>query len=499
MALSRVFRNAGMASTQVLVSGGILFVLFYYLIRTIGANDLGIWSVVLATSSTARLSQLGLSGGVVRFVAKYIARKDADRASAVIQTATISIACLMTIILVALYPIFLVLLRYFLPAESYVTGLSLVPFALISLWLGALSGVFASGLDGVLRTDVRSLIVMGSATLHLALVVSFVPNYGLLGLAYAQVIQSLFVLILSWSMLRRYLISLPIIPYRWNRNLFREMLKYGLNIQAASISQMLFDPTSKLLMSKFGGLEFVAFFEMANRMVQQFRSLVVSANQVLVPIFSSMYETTPDRIGSMYRDSFSLFLFMALPIFSGVIAMTPIVSVLWIGTYEVSFVSFSVILAIGWFLNTLSAPAYFANMGTGHLSWNTAAHVSMGILNALLGTVLGMKFGAAGVAVGFVVALVIGSGLVVVSYHKENKVQMTELVPSEHKLMFLVCLFMPFIIWSLYRFLYGQLGVVAIAAICLALVMGIFTIVAWKHPLRRTLMSSIFAGDSEIL
>jgi O-antigen/teichoic acid export membrane protein len=66
-------RNAGMAVLQVIVSGGILFALFYVLLRAIGAAQFGVWALVLATVSATRVSELGLSGGVVKFVAKHLA------------------------------------------------------------------------------------------------------------------------------------------------------------------------------------------------------------------------------------------------------------------------------------------------------------------------------------------------------------------------------------------------------------------------------------------
>ena len=480
-----------MASVEVIASGGILFILYYFLIRTIGATELGIWSLILATSSAARLSELGLSGGVVRFVAKYIAQGDTRNASAVVQTAAISIAGLMAIFVIAIYPILVSLIYYFLPAENHSAGLALVPFALLSLWLGSLSGIFTSALDGVFRTDVRSLIMMGGAALHLTLVVILTPKFGLLGLAYAQVIQLAVVLFLSWSILRRYLVSLPTVPRQWSRSLFGEMFKYGLNFQVGTIAQVLFDPTTKMLMSKFGGLDLVAYYEMSSRMVQQFRNLVVSANRVLVPVFAGLFEATPERISDLYRKSYDVLLFVALPIFSGTIAMVPAISEIWIGTYQPSFASFTVILTMAWFLNTLNSPSYFANLGTGHLNWNTIAHVVIGVLNAALGIALGLAFGGIGVVVGSSIALIFGSILIIVSYHTKNNVPYSQLVPRKHLLIAIASLFVPVFTWQMYDVLHKGFTALGIAATCFVFVIGIFLPIAWIHPLRFQLLKRV--------
>ena len=199
---SKVIRNAGMAVAQVLVTGIFLFALFYFLLRTIGPTQLGIWSIVLSLTSTARLSELGLSGGVVKFVAQYIARSDEGKAAAVVETAALSIAGLIGIVLVPAYPFLRWLLGHILPVTSLSDALALLPFALLSLWLTAVGSVFLSGLDGARRIDLRSLMAMGGIGIHFALVVMLVPSYGLRGLAYAQVIQALVMLPVGWLWLR---------------------------------------------------------------------------------------------------------------------------------------------------------------------------------------------------------------------------------------------------------------------------------------------------------
>jgi len=494
MKIEQIFRNAGMASAQVVLSGGMLFALYYFLLREIGPSQLGVWSIVLATSSAVRLSELGLSGGVIRFVAKYVARQEAVKAANVVQTATVSTAIFLAVILFLLYPVVGSVLRFFIPVESHTQAMSLLPFALMSLWLLTIGGIFTSGLDGVLRTDVRSYIMTGGVAIHLALVLLLVPAYGLLGLGYSQVIQSTFVLIFSWWSLRRELPSLPLFPFRWNRQIFIEILRYGLNVQAASVAQMLFDPTTKMLLSKFGGLDSVAFFEMANRMVTQVRGLVVSANQVMVPIFSRLHEETPNQISSIYRKSYDLLIFVALPIFSAIAAMIPIVSELWIGSYQPLFVNFSYVLAVGWFLNTLNAPSYFSNMGTGDLNWNTIAHITIGVLNAVLGVVFGFLFGGRGVVLGFVIALALGSSLVVFNYHARNGIQYHELIPKKHWLLCLASLVVPTLTWQVYSNLRDQLGVSWLFSISLLLVTGTLLSVVWINPMRRQLMSQVLSG-----
>ena len=98
----RLLSNAGLSVLQVLVSGVLLFFVYRHLLKQLGAEQLGLWSVLLASTSVARLSDLGLTSGVVKFVARYRARQDDAAASEVVQTTATSIALGMGLALLAL-------------------------------------------------------------------------------------------------------------------------------------------------------------------------------------------------------------------------------------------------------------------------------------------------------------------------------------------------------------------------------------------------------------
>ena len=95
----RIARNAAASVGQVIVSALILFVLYRAILEMLGAERLGIWSVVLAAASASRIGELGLSASVTRFVAKYRAQGDDKAAGYAVQTAAVSIAVLLACIL----------------------------------------------------------------------------------------------------------------------------------------------------------------------------------------------------------------------------------------------------------------------------------------------------------------------------------------------------------------------------------------------------------------
>jgi O-antigen/teichoic acid export membrane protein len=150
--------------------------------------------------------------------------------------------------------------------------------------------------------------------------------------------------------------------------------------------------------------------------------LIVSANQVLVPVAASLNERDPDRLKRVYSCNLELLLLVVAPLFALLAAWAPLLSEVWVGRLQPQFVFFVHILALAWALNTLSNPAYFLQLGTGRIFWNTAGHVWMGIANLALGLLLGSHFGAGGIIFGMTAALVTGSALVVISFHRDHGV-----------------------------------------------------------------------------
>ena len=484
----QILINAIMSVVQVVVIGGVIFTLYRFLLNTIGVEQLGVWSVVLATSSVASVANLGLSASVVKFVAKYLARGEEETVAGVIQTSAISIGILVGLVLLIAYPFANWLLSLIMPVTNIKQACSILPYALLSLWIMVIASVFLAGIDGYQRIDLRSMLLIAVAIIHLILCFVLVPTYRLMGLAYAQVAQTCLVLIGSWLILKRQLLILPAVPYRWNRKLFREMVGYGLNFQVISISQMLYDPITKALLTKFGGLAMVGFYEMASRMILQLRALLVNANQVLVPTIADLQENNQEIIRKVYKDSYRLLLYIALPIFSAIIAFTPLISQVWIGHYENIFVFFSILLVIGWFLNTLTVPAYFANLGIGELRWNTISHLTIAALNLGLGLLLGSIYGGPAVVVAWVFSLIIGSIIIPISYHNRHKISGIELLPKENAPVGFASIIGIFSSLLIYHQLYSKLTPLVMGATLVLIFFFIFWIPIWVHPMRKHLM-----------
>jgi len=128
---SSTSRNALMAVLQTIFSGVTLFVLFRYLLIEIGSEQVGIWSLILATASATRISEMGFSASAVKFTAKYIARGEIKKASEIIQTTVLTIGVFLAVILLLAYPLILWVIPKLIPSANIQNALDIIILAFV--------------------------------------------------------------------------------------------------------------------------------------------------------------------------------------------------------------------------------------------------------------------------------------------------------------------------------------------------------------------------------
>jgi O-antigen/teichoic acid export membrane protein len=355
--------------------------------------------------------------------------------------------------------------------------------------------VFLGALAGYERMDLQAGLVVCGQILLLVLAITLVPRHGLEGLAYAQIMQALFMLCTSRLLLCGVLPILPRIPRAWSKGAFKELLGYGANVQAASIAMMFFDTTTKLMLARFGGATAVGYFEVVNQLIMKIRAVIVTANQAIVPHVAVLAEREPRNLRRFYRTNVNMLVLFACPIFTLLVSWAGAFSWLLIGEYQIQFITLLWVVGSAWFFNIFSAPAYFMNMGTGNVKWNTLAHISMALVNAGIGWALGPQFGTLGIAFSYATSLATGAALVLYStkrmpdHQNSSTTSVSHGCNQSHAPLLLGCLVVILLSWwtplhiedSTYSNVF--LGMF-VPPVLLATLM-------WVHPLRKEVINLV--------
>lgn len=401
-------KNVVFAGLQILLSGISLFVLYKILIIQIGIELLGVWSIVMAFSAFLRTGDFGFAGSIVKFVSENVTKGDMKKVENIISTSITSVSVILGFLLIISYFIIPRFLPLFVSKEYLDLALELFPYSIISVWLAVLGTLVIFVFDGINRVDIRSSFLVISNLFLVGLSIFAVYSFGFIGLGYAQVAHAGIQLLIAWILVNKHLKIDTFSPFSFDFVLFKEMFSYSVHLQVASLMAMLLEPISKLFLGYFGTMSSVGYFEMANRLVMQVRNIIVNANQALVPMLSKAHTENED-LKSSYMTTLKVLFVVSLCFYSFTGFLTSFISEIWIGHYEKDFIYFTYILLISLGINTLASAAYFTNVGTGDVKFNTIAQFIMGISNFLLGMTLGYLYQDYGILISHGLSIVIGS------------------------------------------------------------------------------------------
>jgi O-antigen/teichoic acid export membrane protein len=435
----RTLRHAGSSLLQLLVSTVTLFVLYRVVLGIFGPREFGIWSLVVAATSVVGLSNMGLTGSITKHVADSKAAGDPHRLVGLIETSVVSVALLSMLLALAGIPLMKLYFAATLTGDAYQTAVAILPIALVAFCLSMITAIYQSALYGCHLIVQRNGILIFESISFLALSIGLASRYGLFGMVYARAAQNLITLVLSAAILRRHVPLLAWIPLRWKKIYFKELIGYALSFQFIALLNMVMDPLTKGMLSRFGSLEMVTYFEMGSRLIGQVRGLVVNANQVLVPTFAEMSRDGAQHVETLFRKSYAVIFYVTVCLFGLLAAGLPLLSLLWLGAEQPIFVKIASILCAGWLMNTLTVPAYFACLGTGDMRAVVRSHLTMSGLNLALGYGFGKLWGGYGVAVGWAIALGVGGLVMHIGYCWRSNFGLKGLVPPRGISLVLFC------------------------------------------------------------
>ncbi len=426
---------------QVFIVGVVYLFLYSFLLKSLGIEKLGIWSIILATSSIANLANFGITSGLIKFIADYNAKENFKDIPKLIFTALLSIISIFGIITILIYFFSKFILGYIIEQEHLSLAIEILPYSLLCLFINSVGGIFTSTLEGFQKNYIKNFIFLFSTLLLLFSSYYLVPIYKLKGVAIAQVIQSIIILFGSLFFVLKTNTFSIFNKWNWDKKIFKELINYGTKFQVISIFQMLYEPITKGLISKFGGLALLGYYEMASRLVNQIRALIVNANQVMVPVVAHTNSTNKENLKELYNKSMSITFFVTTVLISIVLLFTPIISILWIGFLEPTFLFSMVLLSVSMFVNILIGPAYFSCVGEGNLNLILKAQIMIGFLNLIFGIILGHYFSGQGVIISWALSVTVSSFYLLNNYQKQKNIPLTSMITKYNVTLIMISLF----------------------------------------------------------
>jgi len=396
--LFRLKLNAVASLCEVLFNIACLFLSYKLLIQHVGAKEIGVWALANSITALGRIVDGGSGTSVTRFVA--IARAGEGDQSVIenAETGIITIFGIYSGICCIMFMGILIFDRFLPHNQSTVDVIVLMPYTILSFWMLNVASAAQSCLVGIHLSFIKSTISMVASVVQLVLIALLVPEEGVKGVALAQFFQYIIIFCFAWVSVCVRLKVMPRLPYKCSYAVFMQIVKFSAGIQINNIFNILFEPLLKALIANFSDLGTLGIFEMAYRMITQQRSVIVGVISTVLPSFAHLQIHNKIEFKKLYYNTKFIASTSALVAAVFVVSISPIISLLWIGDLNYQFISFSLILAPGWMLNTMAVPSYLSAVASGSMVNNIRSSAAAVILLVVCGWPLGANFGAIGAA-----------------------------------------------------------------------------------------------------
>lgn len=264
-----LFRNVSLGLLGFIVNGIIAFFLSPYIIRSLGDDRYGMWSLVGDLVGYSSLLDLGITGAVGHFVSRYSAQCDEDQLSRLLTTSfwMLSGICLITVLsgmtLTAFVPIIL-------NFRSLSVGEVQTSLAIMTAVIGLNfpMALYVSTLIGNRRLDISNGIDICARLLSSALTWYLLrEGYGLTGIAAATLAGRLTGWTATIAWLKRAGVKLPR-PGRFHAAHARDLLHYGGKTLVINIAMLVIHRTDSIVIGILLGLPYITVFSIGAVLVQ---------------------------------------------------------------------------------------------------------------------------------------------------------------------------------------------------------------------------------------
>jgi O-antigen/teichoic acid export membrane protein len=391
-----LFTNAIWNIITVVITAIAGFILVPIIIKGIGIENFGIYTIILMIGGFAALQSLGLGEATLKFVSQYYAKKDLEGVNRVFG-ATLSVYIFSGFIisgLIIVFSSFIISWFKLSPenVENAIMALRIAGFAfLISIFSAALRTIpeATQRYDILSKYNLLMMLLRYSAMYFIA-----TSDGGIIGLTFLT-LGSAVVDIFVYSILAKKLIpGIKCLP-SFSKNGIREVFSYGVFSFINDLIQRASAYVDQFILGVFFTASSVAYLTAPKDLITKAQGLTGAAGQALFPRFSSMDEG--EEMQNLYSTSLWILTIFSIIIFIPLAIIVPSFLAKWLSPeFAKNSSEFARLFSLGVAFNG-GTSAYFALLkGTGRIKLLTKFIMSIQLSAMILTGLLVYEFGIIG-------------------------------------------------------------------------------------------------------
>lgn len=394
-----------------------------FLIDQLGLEAYGVWALALTLTFSggyASLSELGIEGATVRYVAEATADDDVQELNVTVCT-SLAVFCVIALImsLVAVVLAHPLVLLFGVP--PHLQGAATTCFMLVGgqLSLELPARAFVAVLEGTQKFIVYQSVELGRALLQAALyVLVLLKGWGIAGLGGALVASSLVALIAYWILAHRAVAGLRASPFRARRAELTRLVRFGGGVFSLRLVSTVYNQMDRAIVGVALGPRSVGLYEIANKINLSAATITSVSVSAVVPAAAALRREAAlvrDMFvrGSCYATAASLPFAVAAFIFAKPLLLS------WIGPSAAPAVGAARLFVAYEALQVVNNVGSTMIYGLGKIRFPLIVNTAATSLNLVLSIALVHTLGFSGVIVGTLVANGIGWPLLLWYYLRE--------------------------------------------------------------------------------
>lgn len=420
------------------VQMAVAFVMSPLLIRALGDQRYGVWTLIDSVLAYLMLFDLGLAASLVRYVARFEADSDQERINRVFSTCMMmGLVAGAAVLLLTFGLIFGVgqvsptatapTLRVAALAGTPVVAATHLHLMHEGRWMLALLGVnlalglplrsYTCVLEGLGHYPVQAAIRTGSILVRTGLMLLVIwYDGGLVAIAAAVTAFNLLEHLLSALAARVLMPGLRFSFRLADRETFRLIRGYSLYACLAMIAGRISFQSDAIVIGVYLAASHITFFSIAVRLIENAKDSLHVATTVLTPAASQM-ESQGNEVGlrRMLLESTRYVVWIILPIQAGLMLLGGSFIALWVGPeYVATSYPTLIILAVPLGFAMAQSVSVRFLYGLGRLKWYARLMLAEAGTNLILSIVLVQRLGIEGVALGTAIPNLIANVVVMV-------------------------------------------------------------------------------------
>jgi len=352
----------------------IWFVLVRYLIKKLGIEEFGLWSLLGMVTFYVGLLDLGVNQALVRYVAELDAKSDYKKLNNYI-----SISLLLYFLILVLTFLILLFSRSWIVTDIlkidekfWEIAKIIIILSITSVGILIIGKIFQSILEGLQKFVVSNILILFQ-TLMIAIGSYFFleNNFGLIGLAINNVIIYTLMLIIFLFVAKFYLKPLRFSITNLNWKEIYSLFSYSLAIQFSSIMGISFLTLTKIFITRYLSLSYVGLFEISFKILDTTKGIFTSLILPILPLASVINISRGKKEVAKLTGFVNTFaLFFSLVAFAILCLFMPQILNIWLGNFDTDLIWSTRLMALPFFGSTLITGIYIVFQGIGLAKWN---------------------------------------------------------------------------------------------------------------------------------